>query len=71
MSNSTVAIMLAPQAVTSPCIKNCCLNEQDVCLGCWRSLDEIKQWRLVDDSMRQHFIENTQQRRKIVKLLIV
>ncbi|NOT84827.1 MAG: DUF1289 domain-containing protein [Methylococcaceae bacterium] len=63
--------MLAPQAVTSPCIKNCCLNEQDVCLGCWRSLDEIKQWRLVDDSMRQHFIENTQQRRKIVKLLIV
>ncbi|WP_206483120.1 DUF1289 domain-containing protein [Thalassotalea sp. G2M2-11] len=29
----------------SPCIRNCCLNEQDVCLGCYRHLDEITGWQ--------------------------
>jgi uncharacterized protein len=39
--------------VMSPCVRNCCLNEQDICLGCFRSLDEIKQWLLVDDFTRR------------------
>jgi len=30
--------------VTSPCVRNCCLNEQDICLGCFRHLDEITGW---------------------------
>jgi predicted Fe-S protein YdhL (DUF1289 family) len=30
--------------IPSPCVRNCCLDEQDVCLGCGRSLDEIKVW---------------------------
>ncbi|QBG36919.1 DUF1289 domain-containing protein [Litorilituus sediminis] len=30
--------------VPSPCVRNCCLNESDICLGCFRSLDEIIAW---------------------------
>ena len=30
--------------IPSPCIRNCCLNEQDICLGCFRSIDEITSW---------------------------
>ena len=30
--------------VESPCVGNCCLNEKDICMGCLRSLDEIKEW---------------------------
>jgi len=28
----------------SPCVRNCCLNEKDICLGCYRHLDEITGW---------------------------
>ncbi|MBT2912746.1 DUF1289 domain-containing protein, partial [Vibrio anguillarum] len=24
----------------SPCIRQCCLDEMDICLGCFRSLNE-------------------------------
>jgi len=30
--------------VASPCVRNCCLNEDDNCLGCFRSVDEIMEW---------------------------
>ncbi|WP_286263410.1 DUF1289 domain-containing protein [Thalassotalea atypica] len=29
----------------SPCVRNCCLDPQDICLGCFRHLDEITQWQ--------------------------
>ena len=31
-------------AVKSPCIRNCCLDENDICLGCFRSVEEITSW---------------------------
>jgi predicted Fe-S protein YdhL (DUF1289 family) len=30
--------------VDSPCIKLCKLNEHKICVGCYRTLDEIKNW---------------------------
>ncbi|KFN42562.1 DUF1289 domain-containing protein [Arenimonas oryziterrae] len=29
----------------SPCVRNCCLDESDVCLGCGRHIDEILRWQ--------------------------
>jgi predicted Fe-S protein YdhL (DUF1289 family) len=31
--------------VVSPCIGSCCLDQQDICLGCFRHLDEIVGWQ--------------------------
>ena len=28
----------------SPCIRNCTLDPNDVCVGCGRTLDEILEW---------------------------
>ncbi|ARU30481.1 DUF1289 domain-containing protein [Sulfuriferula sp. AH1] len=50
--------------VASPCVRNCCLNEDDVCLGCFRSLAEILQWSEADDELRQRFLRNAAQRRE-------
>ena len=47
----------------SPCIRNCCLNEEDVCLGCFRVLAEITQWTLVDEKTRRKFLDNANSRR--------
>lgn len=49
--------------VESPCVRNCCLNEDDVCLGCFRVLTEITQWTLVDEKTRREFLENANSRR--------
>ncbi|MEQ1638332.1 MAG: DUF1289 domain-containing protein [Methylococcales bacterium] len=67
MPDKNAFLIGAPSAVNSPCINICCLNEQDVCLGCWRSLDEIKNWRQVDDATRQDFLSNAKQRRQAAK----
>lgn len=45
--------------IQSPCVRNCCLNEQDICLGCYRHIDEITGWK-----------QASEQRKKKVLLLI-
>ena len=49
--------------VESPCIRNCCLDSNDICMGCFRSLTEITQWTLVNDKKRQEFLKNVAERK--------
>lgn len=58
-----------PSQVESPCVRNCCLNEQDICVGCFRSLDEILAWSKVDEAQQLRILENTHKRRKKLKPL--
>ncbi|WP_299204367.1 DUF1289 domain-containing protein [uncultured Amphritea sp.] len=37
---------------SSPCIRNCCLDEQDICMGCYRTLKEILAWHKATDDER-------------------
>jgi hypothetical protein len=48
----------------SPCVRNCCLDDDLTCLGCFRSLDEIKEWGIADDRRRRIILKNAQQRRE-------
>ncbi|MCW8848191.1 MAG: DUF1289 domain-containing protein [Sedimenticola sp.] len=32
------------EAIASPCVRMCTLDDDDICIGCGRSLEEIKQW---------------------------
>lgn len=34
--------------VVSPCRRQCCLDDQDICLGCGRTLQEILDWSKAD-----------------------
>ena len=36
------------QEVESPCRRQCCLDDQDICLGCGRVLQEILDWGNAD-----------------------
>ena len=36
----------------SPCNRICCLNHSDVCLGCGRTLQEIKDWHVADRTQK-------------------
>ncbi len=50
--------------VQSPCIKNCCLDDHDICLGCFRELEEIKGWSSADDSSRNLILANAKRRQQ-------
>jgi len=50
--------------IVSPCVRNCCLNEEDVCLGCFRHIDEIMAWRQLDTTAKKEVLQQCQQRQK-------
>ena len=49
--------------VQSPCIRNCCLDESEVCLGCFRSLAEIVRWSDTEDEERRLILERAKIRK--------
>ena len=48
----------------SPCVRNCCLNDDDICLGCFRHMDEIMAWRQLDEASKKAIINQCQKRRQ-------
>ena len=53
----------------SPCIRNCCLDDDLTCLGCFRSLQEIQEWGVVDDNRRRIILQNAKQRSEAYQML--
>ena len=47
----------------SPCVRNCCLDDELVCLGCFRTIEEIKEWGTVDSDRRSVILHNARGRR--------
>jgi predicted Fe-S protein YdhL (DUF1289 family) len=39
--------------VESPCVRDCCLDEADVCMGCGRELQEILRWHKASREERE------------------
>ncbi|HEX5791669.1 MAG TPA: DUF1289 domain-containing protein [Rheinheimera sp.] len=46
----------------SPCVRNCCLDQQDICLGCGRSVDEIIEWHSANLLRRTQILQLAQTR---------
>ncbi len=49
--------------VDSPCVACCRLNEDKVCVGCYRHMDEIVDWRKKTPEQYQQIALNIQQRK--------
>ncbi len=49
--------------VFSPCVRNCCLDDDDICLGCFRTIDEIIQWGESNDEEKQVILDEAEKRR--------
>jgi predicted Fe-S protein YdhL (DUF1289 family) len=50
--------------VQSPCIRNCCLDEHDVCVGCGRTLWEIVAWNEASEEERREIVARAKRRRE-------
>ncbi len=42
----------------SPCVRHCCLDDKDICIGCGRTLDEICRWSNATNSEKQKILIN-------------
>ncbi|MDO6693492.1 DUF1289 domain-containing protein [Aliiglaciecola sp. 3_MG-2023] len=54
---------LQPHKIDSPCIRNCCLDQDDVCVGCYRSLQEILDWGSADDERKVNILMDSEIRK--------
>lgn len=52
------------KVIASPCVRNCCLNQDDICLGCFRHLDEITGWHTMNNQQKQQVLQRCQQRKQ-------
>ncbi|TQQ12225.1 DUF1289 domain-containing protein [Vibrio cholerae] len=43
----------------SPCVRHCCLDDKDICIGCGRTIDEICRWSSVTNSEKQEILINS------------
>lgn len=42
--------------IQTPCIRHCCLDNTEICLGCFRSLAEILKWNSATDVEKQNIL---------------
>ncbi len=47
----------ALQPVESPCIDLCTLDDDDICVGCFRSIDEICAWACATNEQRRSILQ--------------
>lgn len=50
--------------LASPCISVCRLNARgDLCVGCWRTLDEIRDWAQATEARKRDILRAVAERR--------
>ena len=50
------------ETISSPCVRKCCLDEADVCVGCGRNIDEICNWTKFSEQQRLALIDVAKKR---------
>lgn len=50
------------EPVESPCQRRCCLDDDDTCVGCGRTLNEIRAWSESDTAQRLAICQRAGQR---------
>ena len=53
--------------VDSPCVKLCVIHPASgICMGCFRTLDEISDWSAIDPSTRKSLLIELPSREKLI-----
>ena len=54
----------APAQPASPCVSICALDEQDICIGCYRSAAEITDWFMASAEEKHAILARARERRQ-------
>ena len=50
---------------SSPCVSLCSLNEEGICTGCFRTIDDISRWRVMSVAERSEAVAAAKRRAAI------
>ncbi|MFZ3152725.1 DUF1289 domain-containing protein [Pseudomonas sp.] len=56
--------------VASPCVHVCALDDEDICIGCQRSVAEITRWSLMNNAERRQVLVLCHTRAKAKGILL-
>lgn len=51
--------------VLSPCVRTCCLDDNEICIGCGRSLGEITDWNEATPAEKRAIVERARLRMNV------
>ena len=63
-SEISASDLFAAEAIRSPCVAICALDENDICVGCYRSGSEITDWFMADAHGKRDIIAAAARRRR-------
>jgi len=58
-------VITQEKPVASPCVSLCALDEDDLCVGCQRSADEIRRWGLMSNEERREVLQRCSERLRL------
>ena len=64
--NHLAPFPLTEEVIQSPCINVCELGADDICSGCYRSLEEIACWSYATNEERRNIVAQAMQRNSAV-----
>ncbi|TWC37076.1 hypothetical protein FBY03_108145 [Pseudomonas sp. SJZ079] len=56
--------------LASPCVQVCALDEDDICIGCQRSVAEITRWSRMDNAERRQVLLLCHERARVSGALL-
>ncbi|HEX5841705.1 MAG TPA: DUF1289 domain-containing protein [Pseudomonas sp.] len=56
--------------LASPCVHICALDDEDICIGCQRSVAEITRWSRMDNTERRQVLLLCHERAKAKGVLL-
>ena len=60
--------MKTADRVRFPCVSICALDQNDTCIGCQRTGDEILRWTMMTDEERREVLRKVAEREKKVAI---
>lgn len=56
--------MKVSDKVRSPCVSICALDGDDICVGCYRTMDEIMHWSQMNNDQRREVLQKIAERER-------
>lgn len=50
--------------IEKPCIRQCCLDKNDVCVGCFRTFNDMKVWHKATTKEKSQMLVEAKERKK-------
>lgn len=53
--------------INKPCIRKCCLNEDEICLGCFRTFNDMLTWNKASIQDKKEMLLKAEDRKRKYK----